>query len=181
MHGSVLNFMNQCVTSEEVIGRRVLEVGSCNVNGTPRTVIEALKPAAYVGIDSSIGPCVDVVMKAEDLTSHFGVESFDIVISTELLEHVVNWKRIVSEMKRATKPNGLLILTTRSPGFPYHPFPIDVWRYTTEDFGKIFCDMIIQVLVPDQDMPGVFMKARKPENFQEADLSRVEVTAMEKP
>jgi SAM-dependent methyltransferase len=181
MHGSVLTFLRTSLRAEEVCGKTILEVGSYDVNGTPRTVLMPLKPSAYIGVDGMPGPGVDMVLNAEALTSHFGKEQFDIVVSTELLEHVIDWKRIVSELKRVTRPGGLLLVTTRSPGFPYHPFPIDTWRYTLQDFSTIFADMDIQLLRRDEDMPGVFLKARRPEHFLEKDLTTLEVAPMVKP
>lgn len=83
----------------------------------------------------------------------------------------------MSELKRVLRPDGVLLLTTRSPGFPYHPHPVDVWRYTIEDVGRLFCDMIILQLIGDYDAsrPGVFLKSSKPRCFSEEDLSGVRV------
>ena len=47
-----------------------------------------LSPTEYVGVDIEPRKFVDVVLPAEKLTEYFGSESFDVVISTELLEHV---------------------------------------------------------------------------------------------
>jgi len=181
MHGSVLRFLQECLSPAEVAGKRVLEVGSYDVNGSPRSVIEPLGPKSYLGVDSSEGPGVDRAMNAELLTAHLGCDAFDLVVSTELLEHVVDWRRIVSEMKKAVKPGGLLVLTTRSPGFPYHPYPIDTWRYTKEDFEVIFSDLERLAILSDPEVPGVFLKARKPERFVENDLSEVSVPMVTKP
>jgi SAM-dependent methyltransferase len=178
MHPSILTFLAAKLTPAEIAGTRVLEVGSQDVNGSPRTAIEPLQPKAYVGIDSAAGPGVDVVGKADQLEMIFGEDAFDVVVSTELLEHVQDWRRIVSQLKRVTKRNGLLVVTTRSPGFPYHPFPIDLWRYTGDHFRRIFADMELITVEPDPWVSGVFMKARKPQAFVEADLSKIEVAGV---
>lgn len=179
MHPSVMDFLKSHLSREEISGKRVADIGSQDVNGTPRPVVLPLKPAAYVGVDSAPGPGVDVVCDAEALKEKFGDGSFDVVISTEMLEHVEDWRPVVRQLKAIVKPGGLLLVTTRSPGFPYHPYPIDVWRYTLADFRAIFQDMEILAVCNDWQVQGVFLKARKPEKFSECDLSKIELYRVE--
>jgi len=181
MHDSVLAFLKENVTDLEVRGKRVAEVGSQDVNGSPRPIFMAFKPLEYVGMDSAQGPGVDLIVKADVLCEVFGWETFDIVLSTEMMEHVVDWRLIIQQMKGLVKPGGLLIITTRSPGFPYHPYPIDMWRYTLEDAKRIFADMEILALKSDPQAPGIFVKARKPEAFQPCDLNVIELQPAPKP
>lgn len=175
MHESILAFLETNLSPSDIYGKRVLEVGSQDVNGSPRTVIVPLYPRSYLGIDNAPGSGVDEICNADDLERKFGSESFDVVLSTELLEHVQDWRTVVSQMKRVVARTGLLVVTTRSPGFPYHPYPIDVWRYRKEDFAEIFRDMEILVLEQDPMVPGIFLKARKPDHFTEADLSQLQI------
>ena len=60
MHGSVLDFLRVHLTPEEVTGKCVVEIGSQDVNGTPRSIVMPLRPAEYVGVDSAPGNGVDV-------------------------------------------------------------------------------------------------------------------------
>lgn len=175
MHPSVIDFLRSNLTKAEVFGKRVAEIGSQDVNGTPRPVVMPLEPSSYIGIDSAKGPGVDVVANAGDLCSLFVPGAFDIVISTEMLEHVEDWRPVVQQMKEMVKSGGLLLMTTRSPGFPYHPYPIDMWRYTLEDGRRIFGDMEILVLKDDPQAPGIFLKARRPVLFKPLDLSAIEI------
>lgn len=116
----------------------ILEVGSLNVNGSPRDVC-ADKYAAYVGIDLTPGPGVDVTCDVEDLLKHpVGQQVYDVVISTEMLEHVHDWKIALFNLMSVVRENGVLVLTTRSPGFEYHPHPEDNWRFVAADFCHIF-------------------------------------------
>lgn len=163
------------LTKEEVKGKRIIEVGSYDVNGSLRPVIESWNPAKYVGVDIEKGPGVDIVCSAEDMIEKFGKESFDIVISTELLEHVKDWTKIISNIKNTCKPNGGILITTRSYGSSYHAYPYDFWRYEVEDMENIFSDCIIEKLEKDRLSPGVFMKAKKPNGFVEKDLSNYEL------
>jgi len=163
------------LTKDEVEGRRVIEFGSCAINGTLRPFVESLHPVEYIGIDIEKGPNVDIICDAEDVLDKFGRESFDIVISTELLEHVKNWRKVISNMKNVCKPNGLILVTTRSYGFPYHAYPYDFWRYEPVDMQHVFSDCDIERLEKDKETPGVLIKARKPHEFVEADLAGYEL------
>ena len=161
MHASVHYFFANETNETMFKGKRVLEVGSYDVNGSVRPFVEAFKPFEYIGVDFIAGPRVDRVVDAVKLVEAFGKESFDVVVSTEMLEHAEHWRECVNQMKQVTKD--LLIITTRGPGFPLHSYPDDWWRYTVEDFEKIFADFDVDVLMPDTDpaSPGVFFIGRK--------------------
>lgn len=157
-----LNFALAQIHESDVKGKRVLEVGSYNVNGSFGDYAKTLGPSEYIGVDMTEGPCVDRVVNAEDLVKEFGKDSFDLVISTEMLEHVENWKAVVTQLKAVVKPGGALIITTRSDGFPFHEWPIDSWRYEVEDMKEIFDDFHPLHVEPDPYEPGVFLRATKP-------------------
>lgn len=175
MHGSVMQYLRSKVTKAEIQGKMVLEIGSYNVNGTARDVIVPLAPKQYLGIDQGPGPGVDLVLDASNIVTALGANSYDVVLSTEMLEHAQDWRRAVSNMKAVTKPGGLLFVTTRGPGFPFHGFPHDFWRFTVEDFRRIFMDMEILNVAPDPEAPGVFIKCRKPLDFKPIDLGNIHV------
>lgn len=173
MHKSVMTFLKANIHPREIFGKRVLEVGSCDVNGSPRTVLVPMKPLEYIGVDQGPGPGVDLVCGADHLSSRFGRDSFDVVLSTEMLEHAEDWKPTIREMKAVLQPEGLLVVTTRGPGFPYHGFPHDHWRFTPALFKEIFSDMAQEILIPDPEFPGILLKAWKPLPFVERDLSGI--------
>lgn len=162
-----IDFGRRVLAPGEVSGRDVIEVGSMNVNGSLRADVEAMGPRSYVGVDLGEGPGVDVVCPAQDLVARFGRESFDLVICTEMLEHVREWRLAVSNLKNLLRPGGVLLVTTRSRGFPYHEFPFDFWRYEAEDVRRIFSDLELEAVEPDTFMPGIFFKARRPAAFRE--------------
>ena len=160
----ILEFGRRNISRSEVEGKDVLEVGSRVVqdrSSTLRHQVTDLGPNRYWGIDIIDGYGVDEICSAEKAVDRFGEDSFDVVIATELLEHVRDWKTVVSVLKRLVRPGGILIVTTRSEGFPYHGWPEDHWRYSVDDFAVIFSDMDVLALEPDPKEPGVFMKARK--------------------
>ena len=156
-----IDFAERIVTADDVRGKRVIEVGSMNVNGSLRATIAALGPAEYVGVDLAEGPGVDEVCSAEQLVDRFGPDAFDLVVCTEMLEHVREWRVVIANLKRLVAPDGVILITTRSKGFPYHEYPFDYWRYEPDDMRAIFADFAIEALERDTYMPGVFMRARR--------------------
>ena len=170
MHISCVVFAAKSLSREEVRGKRVIDVGARDVNGSLRPLIESWEPAQYVGTDIKSGPGVDVVCDAGGLADRFGEDSFDLVICTELLEHVRFWRDVVSNLKRVCTPDGVLLITTRSYGAAYHGFPYDFWRYEIDDMRTIFGDCEVLALEGDYQKPGVFLKARKPVRFGEIPL-----------
>jgi SAM-dependent methyltransferase len=160
-HVSCVVFVAACCAAnpELVSGKRVLEIGSRG--GSIRPILLGLRPAAYVGSDLFPGPGVDVVCDAAKLLEVFPAGGFDLVISTETLEHVRDWHEVVSSIQRLCAPGGTVVITTRSPGFPYHGVPDDFWRYSIEDMAQLFAGWEIGILSADPEAPGVFLLARR--------------------
>jgi len=179
MHISVIEFFIDNLNREEFQNKRVIEVGSKYVNGSVRPLIEKFgEPREYIGIDIEPGKYVDLVLPAENLVEHFGKASFDVVIATELLEHVMDWRNVINNMKAVLKEGGYMYITTRSKGFPFHAYPYDFWRYELEDMKQIFSDFEIIKLLKDPETTGVFLKAQKPNSWTPVDLSNVELYSM---
>ena len=175
MHPSAYIFASRALTPEDVKGRRVVEAGAHDYNGSVRSVYEAMGPASYTGTDMEPGPGVDLVCPAEKLPDVLGEAGADVVISTEMLEHAEDWRGAAAGLARVLAPGGLLLLTTRSPGFPYHPHPGDHWRFTVDDMDGIAeaCSLDVVRLEPDPDWncPGVFLLARKPDGWDGAGMA----------
>ncbi len=167
MHPSAYAWASTALTPAEVKGAHVIEAGAFDVNGSVRPAVEALGPASYTGTDISEGPGVDVTCDAAGLPRLDPAPG--IVISTEMLEHAEDWQAAMAGMIRALTPGGLLVLTTRGPGFPYHGYPADHWRFTVGAMGEIMTAAGMDVLDlradPDPMSPGVFVKARKPADW----------------
>jgi hypothetical protein len=92
-----------------------------------------------------------------------------------MLEHAGDWRDAVTGMARILAPGGLLLLTTRSPGFPHHPHPEDHWRFSVDHMDGIAeaCSLEVLRLEPDPDWncPGVFLLARKPLDWDGAGMA----------
>ena len=166
MHASAMAFACEALGPADVTGKRVVEAGAYNVNGSARGHVEALQPASYTGTDMRPGPGVDLVCAAEDLPAQLGEDAADLVLATEMLEHAADWQAAVRGMIGVLAPGGILVLTTRGPGFPLHGYPEDHWRYTVDAMGTIAWGGGLEIidLRADDDpaSPGVFIKARKP-------------------
>ncbi len=83
----------------------------------------------YVAADVTPGPQVDVLLGADGLTSE-PVESYDTVLSTQVLEHVGDPDRYLRECRRLLKPGGQLILSTHGM-IEEHACPDDYYRWTS--------------------------------------------------
>jgi SAM-dependent methyltransferase len=169
MHASVKTFLRQ-LPQDLLYNREILEVGSLNVNGSARDVL-AQNYKNYVGTDLRPGPRVDMVVDACDLTQTFGEETFDAVVSTETLEHVERWRPAIYNMVGVLRDKGILILTTRSVGFPHHEYPYDCWRFQPETMREILSRLgMTKVSVEDDpEVPGVFVIACKDQDAFPAD------------
>jgi len=86
-----------------------------------------------------------------------------------MLEHAESWRAAMRGLIGVLAEGGILVLTTRGPGFPVHGHPGDYWRFTVPAMRQILEAARLQVLacVPDTDpaSPGVFCKARKPQRW----------------
>jgi SAM-dependent methyltransferase len=166
-------FVARCLSSTDVANSSIVEFGSQGFG--VRSLLEAWHPREYVGVDVAPGRGVDVVTDVTTAGDRFGANRFDLVVSTELLEHVQDWKAALRTMKAVCKPGGRVILTTRSRGFPYHGAPSDYWRFEQDDLRAAFSDFEILRLETDPLAPGVFIAAAKPHDFAEKDLSSLSV------
>ena len=163
MHYTVMEWIHKTIGPPDVRGKRVVEAGSMNVNGSVRPWITGMSPSVYIGTDLRPGPDVDLVADVCTLAVLLGEGYADLVVSTEMMEHVRNWKASMEGMIRLLAPGGVLVITTRGPGFPLHDHPEDHWRYTREQMGQIVvaAGLVIEDLQTDP-IPGVFCRARKP-------------------
>ena len=168
MHASAMAFACSALTAEDVAGKNVLEAGALNVNGSVRPHVMSLRPASYVATDMRAGPGVDVVMDAAELPGELG--QAHVVISTEMLEHAADWRGAMRGLISAVTEDGILVLTTRSQGFPLHGYPDDHWRFSVEAMGAILKGAGLDVERLESDPlpghPGVFAKARKPAGWE---------------
>ena len=108
-------------------GERVLDLGCGN---KPYESLFRKKFATYVGADIAGNKDADLVIDSDGRVNAQD-NTFDCVLSTQVLEHVTDPKSYLSEARRLLKPDGSLVLSTHGI-WPYHPDPTDLWRWTVE-------------------------------------------------
>lgn len=93
-----------------------LDIGGRDVNGTARA---HLPGARWHGLDAVPGPGVDIVADARTWEPD---ALYDVVLSTELLEHVDRWAEVIPTMYWALDPAGpgLVLITAASTGRAPH-------------------------------------------------------------
>jgi SAM-dependent methyltransferase len=70
--------------------------------------------------------------------------SADVILCTNVLEHVPHPQSLVREMHRVLRPGGSVIHFTPFM-FPYHPDPEDYWRFTEKCLEKlIYADFVVE-------------------------------------
>ncbi len=121
--------------------KKALEIGS---GGSLYGYNNLFPNLTTVDVDPKRSP--DVVADAHNLP--FDDESFDIVLSVDVLEHLRDPRQAISEMKRVLKKEGRVILTTRFV-YPIHDSPHDYWRFTKYGMQELFKDWEIIELLPE--------------------------------
>lgn len=97
----------------------------------------------YIGIDLEENPIADIHISPEGKIK-LDSESVDVVLSTQVLEHVVNPQLYLEESYRILKPGGKLVISTHGY-WMYHPDPTDFWRWTSSGLKKVITEPGFQV------------------------------------
>jgi SAM-dependent methyltransferase len=120
----------------------------------------------YISADSYIGIDVEVSGRSEETKmpdSYYDGEnlpfldsSIDLIICTEVLEHCLEPEKIVSEMHRCLKPNGIAFITVPSM-WGEHEMPFDFRRYMSNGIRKLLEDNlfhIVDIQAEDRGLPA---------------------------
>lgn len=154
MHDSVMAWVGAEVQAHGLAGKDTLEVGSLDVNAR---AVRSLFSGPYIGLDMRDGPGVDVVGYAHELP--WKSARFDVVVSTEMLEHDPAPWLSMAEMGRVLRPGGHLLVTTRGNGFGEHNEPSDYWRFMPSSAPLLLtlaeCEVVLTAL--DPEVPGIFL------------------------
>jgi SAM-dependent methyltransferase len=110
---------------------RVLDVGCGDM---PYYPFFAELADEYLGTDVEPGPNVHYVCPLEAL--EIPDASFDLVLCTQVLEHVADPKQSMSEIARVLRPGGHAFVTTHGV-WPFHPYPTDLWRWTQQGLESL--------------------------------------------
>lgn len=117
MHGQSRDFMVfvKQILGDYFINKRVLDVGSGDINGNNRFLFENCE---YNGNDVIPAHNVTIVSKTKDLP--FTDNTFDTIISTECFEHDPEYKESFIKIYNMLKPDGLFCFTCASTGRREH-------------------------------------------------------------
>ena len=85
----------------------------------------------YVRADLSGTPEIDHTFSSDSRLPDLASGSFDLVFSTQVLEHVSDPAAYLAEAFRLLRPGGKLLLSTHGT-FPDHGCPHDYWRWTSD-------------------------------------------------
>jgi SAM-dependent methyltransferase len=145
-------------------GARVLDLGSAD---SPYR--EELPPGVeYVAADLPGNPGADVALRA-DGTVPLKDATFDLILSTQVLEHVDDPALYLDECRRLTKPGASLLLSTHGVMY-FHPDPEDYWRWTRAGLAKLLSEHGFEIV----DMKGVLGPAAAAlQIFQDATIWRL--------
>lgn len=165
MHDAALDWLTRTLATLPP-RRRVLEMGSRDVNGTARPLF---KRCRYLGIDLMNGPGVDRVANAATFDTS---ERFDTILCTEVFEHTPDAERICKNAHRLLRPGGVFLVTAAGEGREPHsgfdgeaPDEGEYYENVTEEMlrgwlaGAGFCGIIVTT-----ESPGdIYALAHKPE------------------
>ena len=104
-----------------------------------------------VALDIRRGTGVQIIGDAQALG--IADDAFDVVLCTEVLEHLPEPQRAVDEMFRVLRPGGTLLLTTRFL-FPIHDAPHDYFRFTKYGLRYLLRRFTIVELQEETDSVG---------------------------
>lgn len=114
--------------------RNLLDVGG---KGKPYACFFAGRVANHYVLDVAPAYSVDVVGDARIMP--FSDASMDVVLITQVLEHIPDPIAVIGEIRRVLKPGGTLLLSVPSI-FPQHGSPGDYWRYMPQGLEWILRD-----------------------------------------
>lgn len=140
-HYLVLGELSKALRSEiarTLSGKKDLRILDIGCGNKPYLPFFADSAGSYWGVDAVDGPLVDSVAVAEELP--FDDAEFDVILCTQVLEHVDDPVRVLSEIYRVLAPGGVVFLSTHGV-FLYHPDPPtsdrDYWRWTHSGLLRI--------------------------------------------
>lgn len=116
-------------------GLRVLEIGPDGVPSTYQTIVND-SAVAWHTLDIRNDPSL-TYHAASEYEFPVESESYDIVLSGQVLEHVRQVWVWVRELGRVCRTGGLVI-TVNPVSWPYHEAPIDCWRVFPEGMKGLY-------------------------------------------
>ena len=160
MHNQAMCFLIKVRQGLSVKDKTILEVGSRDVNGSIRQMFYGC--TLYTGMDHVAGKGVDVVA---DLYQWEPPIQYDIVICTEVLEHVVDPRKAMHRMFSWVAPSGMLVMTCATLGRKPHTATghtlvegQEPYQNVTPDMLELYGDYDIEINAQHKDLYVVWRK-----------------------
>lgn len=109
----------------------VCDLGGRNVNGSLKDLFAT---DDWTAVDSTDHPSVDIVA---DVRAWHPGRAYDLVLCTEVFEHVKDWPRIIATAHRALTAGGVLIATCASDRRPKHGMSGGPWPEPGEHYDNV--------------------------------------------
>jgi SAM-dependent methyltransferase len=124
----------ECVVQDEAAGRHLSRLVDYGCGNMPYRGLFESHVAEYLGADFDGNELADIVLDGGGRLP-LDAGSADIVLSTQVLEHVAEPDAYLSEAHRVLRPIGRLILSTHGL-WRYHADPCDYWRWTCDGLRR---------------------------------------------
>ena len=153
MHHNSMLLFNKHASNYFSPGMNVLEIGARIPSAYKESLGDINLDWNYLDIDGAgIGSDLKSMKRTEKLdyltidNYNFAIDSdtFDVVLSGQVLEHVPKAWVWIKELARVTKPGGYVI-TLNPVSWPYHEAPVDCWRIFPEGMRALYEDAGLEV------------------------------------
>lgn len=139
MHGNSLEVFRRFGLPYFRPGMDVLEIGP-DIDGRCRDLVcQEGSRYRFTDRDNRRGDDAGFIPMADDYAIGCADDSFDVVFSLSVIEHVRKVWRWMAELSRVARAGGIVICVN-PVSWPYHAFPIDCWRLFPEAYKALFED-----------------------------------------
>ena len=128
---SLLRRAEHDALSTSTLSGKVVDLGG-DSNGEYLTYFKGTFSTTAVNMDTDTAP---EVFHDLEKPLPFPNHSFDHALLINVLEHIFDYRQLLSETVRIVKPNGSVIIAVPFL-FPIHPSPNDYWRYSKQTLEK---------------------------------------------
>lgn len=140
----------------------VLDVGSLDINGNNQFLFA--DDCLYLGVDIAAGKNVDIVTPGHLL--NLPPATFDVIISTECLEHDRFYIQTLRNIERLLKPGGLFLMSCATTGRPEHgtlrttPSDAPLLRLVDDEWANYYKNLTESDIRSAIDVDSVFSEYR---------------------
>jgi len=146
MHGNTGKLFKKYARQYFRPNMRVLEVGPAVVPSSIELAVErAVGDSSILWETAGIDRTCPVTYVGSEYSYPIDSDVADIVIATNVMEHVRKPWVWIKELARICKPGGYVI-TINPVSWPYHEYPIDCWRAYPEGMKALYEDAGLSVV-----------------------------------